>query len=51
MSSDPEIRQVAKIVEKESKSDQKNVEHAIKDLGNTEKAATKAAKVSLVFLR
>lgn len=50
MSPNPEIRQVEKIVAKESKADQQSIDHAVKDLAKTEKAASKAVKVRLLLL-
>lgn len=46
MSTDPQIRQVEKMMEKEAKADQKTLSHAIKDLTGVEKNHDKSIKVS-----
>lgn len=44
-SQNPEIRQVEKITANGAKADEKNLEHAIKDLKNAEKTHNKGVKV------
>ncbi|KAH9894369.1 hypothetical protein C8Q73DRAFT_836312 [Cubamyces lactineus] len=43
-SDNPEIRQVEKIIAKETREDQKNLDHTIKDLSGAEKAHNKSIK-------
>ena len=50
MSTDPTIREFEKRISNEAKSDQKNLDHAIRDLANAEKAHQKAIKVSCTFV-
>ena len=45
MSTDPQIRNMEKRIAQEARSDQKNLDHVIKDLKNAEKAHQKAIKV------
>ena len=44
-SEDPEIRQVEKMIATEAKNDQKNLDHALKDLSKLDKTHEKAIKV------
>ncbi|KAJ3478122.1 hypothetical protein NLI96_g9983 [Meripilus lineatus] len=46
MSTDPQIRQVEKMMEKEAKADQKTLSHAIKDLTGVEKNHDKSIKAA-----
>ena len=50
MSTDPTIREFENRIANEAKSDQKNLDHAIRDLANAEKAHQKAIKVSCTFV-
>ncbi|KAI9001299.1 hypothetical protein BD414DRAFT_474239 [Trametes punicea] len=45
-SENPEIRQVEKIIAKEAREDQKNLDHTIKDLSSAEKAHNKSVKAA-----
>ena len=45
MATDPEIRTFEKRIAQEARTDQKNLDHVIKDLKNAEKAHQKAIKV------
>lgn len=45
MSADPQIRDMEKRISQEERTDQKNLDHVIKDLKNAEKAHQKAIKV------
>lgn len=46
MSTDPTIRELERRIANEAKTDQKNLDHAIRDLKNAEKSHEKAIKVS-----
>ncbi|KAI0370171.1 hypothetical protein BV20DRAFT_966785 [Pilatotrama ljubarskyi] len=43
-SDNPEVRQVEKMIAKEARDDQKNLDHTIKDLSSAEKAHNKSVK-------
>ncbi|KAI0824685.1 hypothetical protein BC628DRAFT_1321714 [Trametes gibbosa] len=45
-SENPEIRQVEKMIAKESREDQKNLDHSIKDLSSAEKSHNKSIKAA-----
>lgn len=45
MSSDPTIREFERRIATEEKADQRNLDHAIRDLKNAEKSHEKALKV------
>ncbi|KAI0637908.1 hypothetical protein C8Q77DRAFT_397473 [Trametes polyzona] len=45
-SENPEIRQVEKMIAKEAREDQKNLDHTIEDLSSAEKAHNKSIKVA-----
>lgn len=46
MTPDPQVKSIEKIIAKEEKQDEKNLQHAIKDLKAGEKAETKAHKMA-----
>ena len=50
-SEDPEIRQLEKMIAKEAKSEQKALDHALKDLSKLDKSHEKAIKVYFCSLR
>lgn len=46
-SENPEVRQVEKMIAKEAREDQKNLDHTIKDLSGAEKTHNKSIKVCI----
>lgn len=48
MSTDPQIREMEKRIAQEARTDQKNLDHVIKDLKTTEKNHQKAIKVCIL---
>jgi hypothetical protein len=41
------VKQLEKTIQKEAKAEEKNVQHALKDLKSAEKSDTKASKVNI----
>lgn len=47
VSENPDVREVEKVVAKEARTDQKNLDHAITDLSHADKSHNKSIKVCL----